>query len=71
MVLVWNIHDPVELARVSLFLLVSSASALALRILFLYSGWPSPIRGDLGGLIELLGTNCHCALEPIENPGRT
>jgi hypothetical protein len=65
MVLVWTVHDLVELVLVALFLLVASASALALTILFLYSGWPGPIRGDLGGLIELVGTNCRCALEPV------
>jgi hypothetical protein len=65
MVLAWTIHDLVELSQVALFLLVASASALALTILFLYSGWPGPIRDDLGGLIELLGMNCRCALEPV------
>jgi hypothetical protein len=49
----------------ALFLLVASASALALAILLRYPGWPGPVRGNLDNPMELPGVNGRCAPELV------
>jgi hypothetical protein len=49
----------------ALFLLVASASALALAILLRYPGWPGPVRGNLDSPMELPGVNGRCTPELV------
>lgn len=64
MILIWTIHDLVELDPVTLLLLVANVLALVLAISLRYPRGPCPIRGDYSSLVEPLGMNRDDVPEP-------
>jgi len=55
MILAWTVHDLIELILIALFLLVADVLVLALAVLLLWPGGPTPCEGGLGGLAKPQG----------------